>query len=222
MNNIPTHPLEQFLLDERNSRIRKVLERRTNALRVVIDQIHHTHNIAAVLRSADAFGVQHIDAVNIELSPASGVSLGSERWLTVHHHKTPAEAVAALLQEGFELVILEPPRENGPPTIPVHELPFERRLALIFGNEKFGVSQPFREAAAIRAHIPMFGFVESFNISVAAAITLFCSTVSGARAERRCQPLSSDEAKQLHEQWLKTEVRGADGLMERLAQRNET
>lgn len=215
------HVLEQFLLDDRAERLRTVLSRRTDSLTIVIDQIHHAHNISAVLRSADAFGLQQVQIIGKQLSPSTGISLGAERWLSIHHHKSPADAVSFLKQAGYSIAILEPPREEGPPTVPVYELPFRDRLAVVFGNEKFGVSAELKEAASWRAHIPMFGFVESFNISVAAAITLFCSTFSGAKPERQPQSISSVDAEKILDEWLRDEVRGSTGVLERLTEAKE-
>jgi tRNA (guanosine-2'-O-)-methyltransferase len=100
--------------------------------------------------------------------------------------------------------------------IPVFEIPFEERIALVFGNEKRGVNDIFVENADIRAFIPMFGFVESFNISVAAAITLFCSSIRGASQIRRTASLSETDSEALKHRWLTQDLREGEKVLEYL------
>ena len=219
--------LERFVVPQRLQRLESVLSARTNSLTVVLENVRNPHNISAVLRSADAFGINTIHLLgsqsDAEFEYSSGISLGTERWMQLQHHDGADSAIDSLLLQGYEIVVLQPENDTRclnqnsvklPVTqLPVTQLPFEKPLALVFGNEHSGVSKQFVERAKYHAFIPMFGFVESFNISVACAITLFCSTISPSTPQRRCQPLADSERENLRAKWLQQSVRGADIIL---------
>jgi tRNA (guanosine-2'-O-)-methyltransferase len=121
------------------------------------------------MRTCDAFGVQQLHVVEA-IEPfmlARKVSLGTERWIDVHRHATYASAIARLQREGYMLVAA---CMNGE-LVPADLLRLER-FALVMGNERVGVSNEFLAASHKRVRIPMRGFVESLNLSVATAILL--------------------------------------------------
>jgi tRNA (guanosine-2'-O-)-methyltransferase len=216
-------PLEQFLVPERRERIDAVARNRTRDIVIVLERVMNAHNISAVLRSADAFGIQEIIYIGDELNLAQGISLGSEQWLTIRKFSSTADALSALTE--YQLVVLRSPlSESGVSqekiNVPVFQLPFQKKLALIFGNEHKGVSEEIFERADLLAHIPMLGFVESFNISVAAAITLFCSTFSGAEAKRQVNSVGDEEIRELKDTWLKKTLRNGEKLDEELKRRD--
>jgi tRNA (guanosine-2'-O-)-methyltransferase len=214
--------LSQFLLPARSSRFRNVAAARTDALTVVLDQVHNFHNISAILRSADAFGISTIHLVGTSFEYSRTISLGSELWLELKNYENAGDAAEALAAAGYELVVLQPqPPSERNVSIPINQLPFERRLALVLGNERDGVSAALRERAGIYAHIPMFGFVESLNVSVATAITLFCSTVGKSSGERRTEPVSAERAEELSAKWMRGDVRAADKILKHVASRRE-
>ena len=221
--------LERFVVPQRLERLENVLSARTNSLTVVLENVRNPHNISAVLRSADAFGVNTVHLLGTqpdsEFEYSSGISLGTERWMQLQRHENTKSAIELLVQQGYEIVVLQP--ENDTRCLNqeaqktcVTQLPFESPLALVFGNEHSGVSSQFVENAKYHAFIPMFGFVESFNISVACAITLFCSTISASNPQRRCKPLTESERESLKAKWLQQSVRGADIILRDVDERN--
>ncbi|MCB0345422.1 MAG: RNA methyltransferase [Bdellovibrionales bacterium] len=207
------HPLEQFILDKRRERIDTVLKSRTRSLTVVLDRVHNAHNISAVIRSADAFGIQDIHYLGDHLDLSSGITIGADRWVDVHKYNSAADLLNCLKQDAYEIVVLMPPDKlrGEIPSFAVHNLPFDRNLALVFGNEKEGVGPEIVRAATMSAFIPMNGFVESLNISVAAAITLYCSTLGD-----RTRKLGETEKAQIKDRWLREEVRGSEAILKRL------
>ncbi len=217
--------LEQFLLPSRLERLDSVLEQRSSTLTVVLDGVQNYHNISAVIRSADAFGLMDIHLVGSSFHYSKGVTLGTERWMRIHSHKTPADAQRALAESGYELVVLQPEEHCSAnselQSMAVSELPFEKRLALVFGNEKFGVSDDLQAAASIQAFIPMRGFVESLNISVACAICLFSSTIERAAPTKRTAPLDSDEQVQIRRTWLSNSLKHPDTVLKHITSKQE-
>lgn len=206
------HPLEQFLVEKRRQRLEEVLEQRTRSLTLVLDRVHNSHNISAVIRSADAFGIQTVHYLGETLDMSSGIALGAERWVDIVKHRSAADLLQNLRAGGYSMAIMAPAGKDAGRAlrVPVNELPFDTRLALVFGNERDGVLPEISEAASYCAYIPMLGFVESLNISVAAAITLYCSTLG----PREC--LTSKEKAEVKNRWLHGEVRQAAKVMERL------
>ena len=208
--------LEDFVLDRRLERIDSVLCQRSSHLTVVLDHVHNEHNISAVIRSADAFGITsvHLVGETVRLSP--GISLGAERWVEVQCHKNTSSLLDAL--DGFDLTLVEPAGKYSE-SIPIYELSYERPLALVFGNEHRGVSPELVEIAKTRIHIPMKGFVESLNISVAAAICLFWASVPNSTGEQRLPLLSEGKAATLRENWIKNSIREAEAVERELNKR---
>ncbi len=218
--------LKSFLDPRRLQRLEDVARNRTSTLTVVLDRVHNAHNISAVLRSADAFGLSDVHVIG-ELEVSQGIALGTNEWLRIHQHQSAGEACTKLMDDGFQLVVTAPEPQadrlpkTGAASLPVYELPFHKKLALVFGNEKSGVSQELFEAATLHAFIPMLGFVESFNISVACAICLFCSTVGISGSNRRVAVLDEEERQRLMSEWLMRNFRHADRIERDLRRRSE-
>jgi tRNA (guanosine-2'-O-)-methyltransferase len=165
--------LEPFALDDRRRRIEEVLTGRIGSITVLMDAPHDPHNGAAILRSCDAFGIPEVHVVQRveEFQVARRVTKGTDRWLEVHAHATAEQALSALRERNFELVATHPKGELVPSDL--REIP---RLALVLGNEHDGICEAIEQAATRRVRIPMRGFVESLNVSVAAAILLSHAT----------------------------------------------
>jgi tRNA (guanosine-2'-O-)-methyltransferase len=165
--------LEPLCLPERCARLWSVVRARIGNVAVLMDAPHDPHNAAAVLRSCDAFGVPRVHLVPREEDFAVGrtVSKGAERWIEVVRHPTPEQALSALHEQGYTTVATHPEGNLEPDALA--ELP---RVALILGNEHDGIRDTLHQGARNSVRIPMRGFVESFNVSVAAAVLLYAAT----------------------------------------------
>ncbi len=213
----PAALLEPFLLPARIERLREAARQRTRNLRVVLDGVHDPHNLSAAVRSCDGFGVLELHVIESErpFRVRRKVSQGTEKWIRIHRHPTPAEAVAALRAEGFELWVADP-RPGGRA---VDDLPWEKKLALVFGNEKDGASRETSQAAAGAFCIPMFGFGDSFNVSVAAGVALAVGVRERLRRLGRHGDLSAAEQEELIAEWMRRAVKNADRILTHLATR---
>lgn len=165
--------LEPLAVEERRARLWSVIQSRIGNVTVLMDAPHDPHNAAAVLRSCDGFGIPRLHVVPREEEFAVGrtVAKGAERWIEVVPHPTPRQALAALHAEGFVSVATHPEGNLDPDALA--GLP---KVALILGNEHDGVCDALHEGAQDSVRIPMRGFVESFNVSVAAAVLLYAAT----------------------------------------------
>jgi tRNA (guanosine-2'-O-)-methyltransferase len=223
---LTTH-LATFLTERRVARIEAVLAERTRRLAVVLEDVFQPHNASAVLRSCECFGVQdvHIVEGRNTYTVSRGVSLGAGQWLSLIRYRADegrdiSACAAALRQAGYRLVAATPktvaPEEGTPGagTVPVDELPVDEPLAVIFGTEEEGLTPLALELADERAHIPMYGFTGSFNVSVSAALIL-----RELSTRMRVSPLdwglSDDEKAELRFQWYRSSVRGCDLILER-------
>ena len=165
--------LEPLVIERRRQRILEVTQKRLASVTVLMDAPHDPHNGAAVLRTCDALGVQHVHVVRRDdtFLIAGGVAKGSQRWVSLHVHTTPEQAVEALERSGFELIATHPHGDLTP-----SDLGGVRRLALVLGNEHDGIGEALTRAARRSVRIPMRGYVESLNVSVSAAILLSSAT----------------------------------------------
>ena len=208
------HPLEDFISENRLDRFNEVLDNRTDQVTIVLDRIRNYHNVSAVIRSADAFGINSVHLVGGNFEYTKGVSKGTERWIELQKHEDIKSVIQKLEKENYKIVVLQPEeKKEAHPNLkilPVTKLPFNEKLALVFGNEKHSVDKKYIDAATYGAFIPMFGFVDSFNISVACAITLFCSTLKNTEINRTLLNLSKEKKEKIKDSWLKKDVRESE------------
>lgn len=195
---------DAFVTDERKARIEAVLAHRTRAVIPVLERLSDPHNAAAILRSCDAFGVQeaHVIDEQARFVASSRVAKGAERWLDLVRHDSTRTCLEGLRARGYRVLVASMEGTHTP-----EELSSIERVALVFGNEHHGVSAEMRELADGSYRIPMRGFVESLNVSVAAAITLHAALLG------RKQPIDADDAMQLRARfYVQTVDRGQEIL----------
>lgn len=202
--------LSRFLTEERRQLFERMLSMRTRYLTVVLEEIYHPHNMNAVLRTCDCFGLAELHVVEgkyrFDTSPR--ISRGAGKWVRVRRHSNVHDAVTEIAKEGYILVASSPERQ----AIPIGELPIDRPIALLFGAEKEGVSEASMRASNFRSCIPMQGFTESLNVSVATAVCLYELT-NRIRSSDLSWSLSESEADHLRVEWALKSVRSPDMLM---------
>jgi tRNA (guanosine-2'-O-)-methyltransferase len=154
--------------DVRLRKMRQVLDDRIAGLHCAIESVYHRHNSSAILRTCDALGLHHVHLVGGRFRVARGAARGAERWLELHAHEGPEAALQDLKRRGVSLWVAD---FADPPT-PPEEIPLDRPVCLWFGAELVGVSPIARQAADGVVTLPMRGFPQSLNVSVAAALAL--------------------------------------------------
>jgi len=186
----------------RLERMQEVLSERLQSVVVVAEAVRRRHNVSAILRSAEAFGVNQMHLVTNAFQPAPGAARGTERWVQVARHDTTSRCLHALKDQGFRIYVCDL-EENAytPETVPV-----DSPIALVFGSELQGVSSEARELADGVVRVPMRGFAESLNVSVAAALTLR-PVCDRRRALVGDGDLSLDEQRALFAHWIERDVR---------------
>ena len=167
--------LESFVTDRRKTLFKKILEDRTRHFTVAIEDIFQSHNASAIVRSCDIFGIQdlHIIENKYEFLNSRHVAKGAQKWLDFHHYKNPEinntlSCIDSLKSKGYQIIATTPHNES----CYLKDFDISKKSAFFFGVEKAGLSQDVMKNADGFLKIPMVGFTESLNISVAAAIIL--------------------------------------------------
>ncbi len=162
--------LREYLTEARRARIEAVLAARLASLEVAIEAPYDPHNAAAVVRSAEAFGARavHVIAASERVLRAPGTTRGTHRWIATTPWRELEPFVADLRRRGM---VLAGARVDAEMTL--EQVPVDRPLCLIFGNEHEGLSPAAQAACELEYRIPIHGFAESFNVSVAAALSLY-------------------------------------------------
>ncbi|MEW5773917.1 MAG: RNA methyltransferase [Thermodesulfobacteriota bacterium] len=164
--------LFQCRSEDRVARVRRVLSLRQPDLRLVLANIHDPHNVSAILRSCDAFGVMRVHLYyTTEKFPALGhkSSASARKWVETVRHPSAEEMIGSLRAEGLQVL----GTAFDETARPLPEWDLTRPTAIIFGNEHRGLDPELAALAPDRVYIPMSGMVQSLNVSVAAAITLY-------------------------------------------------
>ncbi len=209
-----------FLGLDRKRRVDEVVQHRTRTLTVVMEAFGDPQNVNAVLRTCEAFGVQELHVVEGPMKPwdrNKKISQNADKWLDVRRWGSTRECLGHLRAEGFAIYATHLDERARP----LGELSFAGKVALVFGNEHRGVSDEALALADASYAIPMRGFVQSFNVSVAAAISL-AKAVERREAERgRHGDLDEADAAALRERFyvLAVKQRARIAKAERVAER---
>jgi tRNA (guanosine-2'-O-)-methyltransferase len=206
--------LEQFMLPARAKRLKDKAAERTRNLVLALDGVHDPHNLSATIRSADAFGLLdvHIIESQAHMKISHKVSQGTHKWLDIHRWPDPDKCSRSLLKDGFKLWVADVNQRS----LPVDELPWGDKIAMVFGNEHHGASEQMRSKATGFFHIPMYGFAESFNISVSVGISLAIAIRGRWDQLGRHGDLPLPEQEKLISKWQQISVRGSQLILDRL------
>lgn len=214
--------LTRFMTDDRDQLFKRVIEERTRKISVVIEDVYQPHNASAVLRSCDCFGVQDVHIIENQNTweVSEGVSLGAYKWLDVHRYNEQENNTLACLKhlknQGYQIVATTPHQNDFAP----ETLPLDGKIALVFGAEVRGISDIVREEADAYLRLPMYGFTESFNISVAAALSLYALT-ERMRNEANDWKLNETEKDHVLLQWAKRSIRDGEVILQRYLDAHE-
>ncbi|MBX2932328.1 MAG: RNA methyltransferase [Chitinophagaceae bacterium] len=158
---------------ERRKKLLQVLSKRQNNITVVMENVQDPHNISAVMRTCDAVGIQDLYILNTKIPRhkkfGAKSSSSAAKWLTVHQF-TSAEECFEVLRKSYELILTTHLAADAKS---LYEIDFTQRVALVFGNEHAGVSDEVRLLADGNFIIPQMGIIQSLNISVACAVSIY-------------------------------------------------
>ena len=204
--------LEDFITTERKDRFLQVLEERTKFFTVAMEDVFQLHNTSAVIRSCEVFGIQEAHVIEGRFGKRldRNIAMGAQQWVDVNRYQNTPSCIQALRNNGYQ-IIATTPLGNA---MSIDDFNLDRKTALFFGTEKEGLSNEVLQAADGLLKIPMFGFTESLNISVSAAILLQHLT-SKLRASDLPWPLTAQEKLKLQLDWTKKSIKSIDDILAR-------
>ncbi|MEO0416487.1 MAG: RNA methyltransferase [Verrucomicrobiota bacterium] len=211
--------LGEYVTENKRDKISAVLEDRTRHISVLLEDIYQPHNASACLRSCDCLGVQDIHIVESrnEYRPNNEIAMGSHKWLKMQRYHQTASAIETLKSRGYRLVATTP-NENGYDLV---SLPLDQPVALMFGTEEQGLTDEALAAADCTLRLPMYGFTQSYNISVTLAMTL-SRLVERLRTEEVNWQLSEDEKRAVRLDWYRAIIKRHELLEEAFWKRRES
>ena len=209
--------LEPMITPERLRRIEAVARSRTYAVVPVLENLYDRGNQSAVMRSAEALGFQRVDLIEPgdRFKRANRVTQGADKWLDVFNWKSSGDCVESLKARGYRVLATH----FGSGAVAIEEVDFTRPTALVFGNEKDGVSPEALRLCDGGMVIPMHGFVQSLNISVAAALSLYHARSARVARLGRQGDLSEAQVRTLRALFSIRSARNPERLIERLLAR---
>lgn len=146
---------------------------RTRHITVAMENIRKDHNASAVMRSCDCFGIQDLHTIekDVEYVIQREIAKGAGNWIDLYSHSTGenpgVECISQLKKRGYQIVSTTPHTDQT-----IESVPIDKPIALVFGTEIHGISEDILEMSDYKVRIPMYGFTESFNVSVSVALTL--------------------------------------------------
>ncbi|WP_151073796.1 TrmH family RNA methyltransferase [Borreliella turdi] len=163
--------LSKFITDEKKARIERVLSSRTNYLTFVLEDIFQPQNASATIRTGEILGLSDVHIISKKnkhiLNP--DVTLGSSQWINLNKYNNTEFAIDRLKSNGYSIVATSLNEQS----INLENFPINNKMAIFFGTELTGLSEEVLKAADLYVKIPMYGFTQSYNISVAVAIIMY-------------------------------------------------
>ncbi len=209
--------LKPFLTDERFNRFEEIIKYRTRYITVGLEDIYQPHNASAVLRSCELFGVQDVHVIENKnkYTVNPDVAVGSSKWLSIKRYNeaenNTLKAIQSLKNQGYRVVATTPHTND----VELRNFDISKgKFALLFGSEMPGISNVVNDNADEFLKINMYGFTESFNISVSVAIMLHELSEKLRETDINWQ-LSENERDTIMLDWIKHTVKDADGILKR-------
>lgn len=212
---------QQFLSEHKINLFNSIAQERTRHFTFVLEDLFHPHNASAVLRTCDCFGIQDVHMIenNHEFVNEEDISLGSFKWLSVKHHNdldsNSPKCFEQLRNEGYTIAALSPHHND----MLIDDYPIENKTAFILGAEKNGLSEYSLNNADVYVKVPMYGFTESYNVSVSAAMVMH-NTVQRLRKSNTNWQLNEQEQWEVKLAWTLRTIQSSSDIIKRYLREN--
>lgn len=162
------HELFSYVTPAKQEKMKQVVRHRTRHVTVMIEDIFQPHNANAILRTCELFGVQdvHIVEQSNKFRVVSAIAMGAAKWLDLHRYTSSSDAVGVLKRAGYRIVATVPSKQ----AVSIDQISLDNKLVLIFGTEEQGIMPETMQHVDEYVTIPMYGFTQSFNVSVSVAL----------------------------------------------------
>ena len=204
--------LQQFLTDERLSKIEHFSKESSDFVLPVMEDVYQFRNAAAIVRSVEACAFHHVVALEEEnvFNPNLKVTKGAETWVQVEKMPNNLDSLKEIKNRGYKILAVSP--EKNATMLPDYEI--KEPIALVFGTELEGVSDEILDFADETLAIPMYGFTKSFNVSVAAAICMYELKQKLMKSEIDYK-LSDEKLLEMKIRWAKNSIKSSEQILER-------
>lgn len=215
--------LQSIITDNRKMTFEKVLSQRTRHLTVVLEDIYQKHNTSAIVRNCDIFGIQDIHIIENKYNSyvSNQVAKGAQKWIDFHEYNQQEyntdRCIKDLRKRGYQIIATTPHNDS----CLLHDFDITKKSAFVFGVEKEGLSDYIMNEADGYLKIPMVGFTESLNISVAVAIILQDLTRRLRNSSVKWQ-LSVIEKNEKRLDWCKKTINNVEEIIQRYYQDNSS
>lgn len=208
--------LKEFITAERVIKIEKTIQQRTRYITIVLENIFQAQNASAVLRSAECMGIQDVHVIEnenaFEIHP--DIAMGSSKWITLHQYNqkpnNTIDAINQLKADGYKVIATMPHESESM----LDDIDLSTPIAFLFGTELTGLSEEAIANADGFVKIPMFGFTESFNISVSVALVMQNITSRLRKSNIKWQ-LSEKQQEEIILEWCKKSLKTPDMIVSR-------
>lgn len=204
--------LESYLTERRRELFKEVLSNRTRHFTLVTEDVYQLHNTSAVMRTCDIFGIQDLHVVE-EIQGKridKEIAMGAQKWVDLHRHDHIDTCISELKQKGYRIIATTPHKDSQF----LDDFDVTQKAAIFFGKESTGLSDKVFKQADGFLKIPMYGFTESLNISVSAAIILQQLVAELRKTEVNWQ-LTEEEQLLKRLDWTKKTVKSIEQIIER-------
>ena len=210
--------LENILTENRKERFLNVLKNRTRHFTVAVEDVFQMHNTSAVMRSCEVFGIQELNVIEQRFGKRidKEIAMGAQKWVNLQYHSSANTCIDVLKEKGYQIIATSPHNDS----CLLEDFDISKKTAFVFGVEAEGVSEYTKEHADGFLKIPMVGFTESLNISVAAVIILQEVTTKMRNSSISWQ-LSDDEKNSLYYEWVKKTIKNVHKIEEHYHQKLE-
>lgn len=204
--------LYKIITQDKVDKFERIAALRTRHLTVVVENLYQEHNASAVMRSCDCFGIQDIHVIEKgnKFSVNREIAMGAGKWVDNYHYTDKLyptkKCISTLKDKGYRIIATTPHTND----IKIDELDVQQPLALLFGTEQSGLSETALDMADEFVKIPMYGFTESFNISVSAALSMMTIRRKLEAQSNLNWLLSEEEQTELKIEWCKNIIKNPD------------
>jgi tRNA (guanosine-2'-O-)-methyltransferase len=204
--------LAPILTPERIARIDLVLAARLASVVTVVEDTYDPHNAAATIRTTEAIGLAELHVIQpVErFSASGGVTRGAHKWIDLHRWPRPEDAVSALRERGFGVYATLPGTART-----IDDVDVTHPIAIVFGNEHAGLTAAAIAACDGAVGVPMYGFTESYNLSVTVALAMTRIAARRREAIGALGDLTDARRRELRARWYALSIRGAIGILDR-------
>jgi tRNA (guanosine-2'-O-)-methyltransferase len=204
--------LQTFLTNRRKDLFEDVISKRTRHFTVVTEDTFQLHNTSAVMRSCDVFGIQDLHVIEERFGKKidKEIAMGSQKWVNINRYDTTRSCIDSLRKDNYQIIATTPHNDSQL----INDFDITKKTAFFFGTEREGLSATVLDEADGFLKIPMYGFTESLNISVSAAIILQ-SVVAKLKESNIAWQLLVAEKEEILFDWTKNTIKSVDEIVER-------